>query len=176
MVAHFRALMLLVALPFLSLAHTSQDVPIGYQQVAQRAGVPARLLYAVALTESGTQVSQGLRPWPWTLNVKGQGYRYTTRSEACSALTYFIRTTDAKRIDAGLGQINLGWNGHYFTSPCDALAPYPNLHVTAFLLRQHYDKWQDWKEAVGRYHHPAGGKHAQRYRQQVIRHLQNLPS
>ncbi|EKS4618405.1 transglycosylase SLT domain-containing protein [Salmonella enterica subsp. enterica] len=157
-------------------ARAAQDVPYGYRQVAQQAGVPAELLYAVALTESGSRVPQGVRPWPWTLNVAGKGYRYATRQEACTALNQFLRTTNPKRIDAGLSQINIGWNGHYFDTPCDALAPYPNLQVSARLLRGHYDKWLNWSEAAGRYHHPAGGKPAQRYRQLVSRHLQKLSS
>lgn len=154
----------------------AQDVPAGYQQVAQQAGVPASLLYAVALTESGSRVPQGIRPWPWTLNVAGKGYRYATRQDACIALNQFMRTTNPKRIDAGLSQINIGWNGHHFSSPCDVLAPYPNLQVAARLLRGHYERWQNWHEAAGRYHHPAGGKPAQHYRQLVIHHLQNLSS
>ncbi|EAN4681529.1 hypothetical protein EHN46_21815 [Salmonella enterica] len=178
MATRYRSLILiwLAPLSFFSFVHAAQDVPVGYRQVAQQAGVPADLLYAMALTESGSRVSQGLRPWPWTLNVAGKGYRYSTRQEACIALNQFIRTTSPKRIDAGLGQINIGWNGHFFATPCDALAPYPNLQIAARLLRSHYDRWQNWYEAAGRYHHPAGGKPAQRYRQQVSRHLQKLSS
>ncbi|EBL8291869.1 transglycosylase [Salmonella enterica] len=167
---------MILMLPVLPVAHAAQDLPYGYRLVAQQAGVPADLLYAVALTESGSRRPEGIRPWPWTLNIAGRGYRYATRQEACIALNQFMRTTSPKRIDAGLSQINIGWNGHHFASPCDALAPYPNLQVAARLLRGHYDRWQSWHEAAGRYHHPAGGKPAQRYRQQVIRHLQKLSS
>lgn len=175
MAARYRALMavlLLSALP----VHAAQSVPDGYRRVAQQARVPANLLYAVALTESGSQLPQGIRPWPWTLNVNGRGYQYATRRDACAALQRFVLTTNPKRIDIGPGQINLGWNGQRFASPCDLLAPYPNLQLAARLLRQHYDRWQSWPEAAGRYHHPAGGKPAQRYRTQVLRHLQHLPA
>ncbi|EMG0736347.1 transglycosylase SLT domain-containing protein [Salmonella enterica] len=171
-----RNALILSILLVLPVAHAAQDVPPGYRQVAQQAGVPADLLYAMALTESGSRVQHGIKPWPWTLNVAGKSYRYSTRQEACIALNQFKRTTSPKRIDAGLGQINIGWNGHFFATPCDALAPYPNLQIAARLLRSHYDRWQNWYEAAGRYHHPAGGKPAQRYRQQVSRHLQKLSS
>ncbi|ELW2864716.1 transglycosylase SLT domain-containing protein [Salmonella enterica] len=171
-----RCTLIVSILLILPAARAAQDVPYGYRQVAQQAGVPANLLYAVALTESGSRVPQGIRPWPWTLNVAGKSYRYTTRQAACTALNQFLRTTNPKRIDAGLSQINIGWNGHHFASPCDALAPYPNLQVAAQLLRGHYDRWQNWQEAAGRYHHPAGGKAAQRYRQLVSRHLQKISS
>lgn len=149
-----------------------QTVPEGYRQVAGKARVPAGLLYAVALTESGAHLTHGVHPWPWTLNVAGQGYQYTTREEACDALTHFLQTHNPRRIDAGLGQINIGWNGERFATPCDALDPYENLRVTAQLLYRHYQKQQNWLAAAGRYHHPAGGKAALRYRRKVARYLQ----
>ncbi|WMY72491.1 transglycosylase SLT domain-containing protein [Buttiauxella selenatireducens] len=170
------ALMLVLLCVVAPAALASREVPAGYRQVAQQAGVPASLLYALALTESGTRIQQQTHPWPWTLNVAGRGYRYATRKGACQALRHFLLTTAERRIDVGLGQINLGWNGHYFTSPCSMLAPYPNLRIAAMLLRQQFDRWQNWHEAVGRYHRPAGGKPAQRYRQQVLRYLQGLSS
>lgn len=175
MVARFPLILILagaVVLPALA----SRDVPEGYRRVAEQARIPAPILYAVALTESGARVRQHTTPWPWTLNVAGQGYRYATRESACRALRQFLRTTSPRRIDVGLGQINLGWNGHYFRTPCDMLAPYLNLNVAARLLRQQFERWQNWQEAVGRYHRPAGGKPAQRYRQKVFSHLRDLSS
>lgn len=152
------------------------SVPEGYQQVARQAQIPAELLYAVAMTESGSRLEHDIRPWPWTLNVAGKSYRYATQQQACTALQQFMQSQSHKRIDAGLGQINIGWNGHFFSTPCDALQPYQNLRVTAQLLRQHYQQQQSWLNAAGRYHHPAGGVPAQRYRQKVAFHLQQLSS
>lgn len=173
MATHLLALILL--LPALS-GLAAPQIPAGYQQVAQRARIPAELLYAVALTESGTQLSHGVHPWPWTLNVGGRAYLYATRQQACTALNQFLHTRDPRRIDAGLGQINIGWNGQFFATPCDALDPYLNLHVSARLLREHFDKQHSWLHAAGRYHHPAGGLPAKRYRQKVARYLQQLLS
>lgn len=114
-------------------------VPPLYAQIARQRQVPAELLYAVARAESGTRLAQGLHPWPWTLNIAGTGYRYPSRSSACQALLAFARTRSLKRIDAGLGQINLGWNGQWFPSLCASFDPADNLTVTALLLRQHYN-------------------------------------
>lgn len=114
-------------------------VPPLYAQIARQQQVPAELLYAVARAESGTRLAQGLHPWPWTLNIAGTGYRYPSRSSACRALLDFARTRSLKRIDAGLGQINLGWNGQRFPSLCASFDPVDNLTVTALLLRQHYN-------------------------------------
>ena len=107
MVTRYRSLILLVLLSPLPFAHAAQDVPSGYRRVAQQAGVPADLLYAMALTESGSRVQQGIRPWPWTLNIAGRGYRYSTRQDACMALNQFMRTISPKRIDAWLERASL---------------------------------------------------------------------
>lgn len=151
-----------------------QVIPDGYRHIAQQVGIPSDILYAVALTESGTRLSHGVRPWPWTLNVAGKGYQYSSRQQACAALMQFMQRHNPKKIDAGLGQINIGWNGHFFSTPCDALKPYQNLRIAAQLLRQHYEQRRSWSEAVGRYHHPAGGVSAQRYRQKVAAHLRHI--
>ena len=64
-------------------------VPAGYRTVAAEQGVPASLLYAVALAESGTVVDarEKIRPWPWTLNVSGQGRFFPSRQAASVALS-----------------------------------------------------------------------------------------
>ncbi|EGT5658674.1 lytic transglycosylase domain-containing protein [Citrobacter braakii] len=150
-------------------------VPPLYAQIAHQQQVPAELLYAVAQAESGTQLAQGLHPWPWTLNIAGTGYRYPNRSSACRALLDFVRTRSLKRIDAGLGQINLGWNGQWFPSLCASLDPEDNLTVTALLLRQHYNASPgSWLDAATRYHHPAGGKPAADYRQKISQQIRLL--
>lgn len=41
-----------------------------------------------------------------------------------------------KRIDVGIAQVNLGWNGHHFASTWDAFAPYTNLNAAATILRE----------------------------------------
>ncbi|AKE60092.1 transglycosylase SLT domain-containing protein [Citrobacter farmeri] len=143
-------------------------VPPLYEQIAKQQQVPAELLYAVARTESGTRLPQGLHPWPWTLNVAGTGYRYVSQEAACRALMDFAHSRSLKHIDAGLGQINLGWNGQWFGSLCASFDPSVNLTVTALLLRQYYNAAPgSWLDAAARYHHPAGGKPAADYRQKI---------
>lgn len=57
--------------------------------------------------------------------------------------------------------------------PCDSLHPLQNLSLTAQLLRQRYDERPgSWLNAAARYHRPAGGAPAARYRKLVSRHLQ----
>lgn len=145
--------------------------PPAYQDAARLVGIPPPVLYAVALQESGLQRSRRLVPWPWTLNVAGIPYRYANRIDACQALLHALRHTAAKRVDAGLAQINVGYQAHRYVHPCDVLDPYRNLAMAAEILREHYTPAEGWLLAIGRYHRPAGGPPAARYRRSVQRHL-----
>ena len=153
-------------------ATPAQEVPPpAYRLAAQRADVPAAVLYAMALQESGAMLRGRLVPWPWTLNVAGKPYRYATRAEACAGLRHALARTPANRIDAGLGQVNLGYHTHRYTQPCELLDPYRNLAIAAEILREQYTPGEDWLLAIGRYHRPAGGAPAARYRRSVHQHL-----
>ncbi|CAJ3562628.1 transglycosylase SLT domain protein [Burkholderia pseudomallei] len=165
-----RARRLVCAIPLLMAVHpslASNMPPPAYQLAAHDAGVPSVVLFAVALQESGMHIRGRLIPWPWTLNVVGTAYRFRTRTAACVALHGALSRVGATRIDVGLAQINLGYQGWRFDRPCDALDPYRNLAVAAVILREQHAVSDDWLVAVGRYHHPAGGVVAARYRRQV---------
>ena len=157
-----------------SLTYGAEIPPPAYQLIALPAGVPSEVLYSVALQESGTRLRGQLVPWPWTLNVAGAGYRFATRSDACNALLHAIQTAGPHRVDVGLGQTNIGANGHRYSSPCEGLDPYKNLSVTAQILAEHKAKGCDWITAAGRYHRPAGGKPAARYRLAFAKHLSRV--
>jgi len=159
---------------FSAVAAAEQLPPPAYQLAAQQAGIPSQILFAVALQESGTQLRGQVMPWPWTLNVAGEPARFADRQSACRALQHAMLEHDRKRIDVGLGQTNLGHNGERYASACAALDPRRNLAVTAALLREHYDATGNWLEAIGRYHRPAGGVLAARYRASVQRQLNRL--
>lgn len=185
------AVALLCCSATVSAVATVPAIPEGYIRVATAHGIPPEALYAVSLTETamaprdiarvmktkaGAEVlPPATRPWPWTINVAGKGYRYASRLEAWQALQVFMKRYPLKRIDVGLAQVNLGWNGHLFASTWDAFEPYTNLNAAASLLR---DCWKrkpgSWLDAAGCYHHPAGGKPAARYRGIVSRHLARL--
>ncbi len=160
------ALVLLVCV-LAGTAQAQEIPPPAYQVAAQRAGVPSTVLYAVALQESGIRLRGRLVPWPWTLNVAGKPQRYTTRAEACAGLRQALRRTPAQRIDAGLGQVNLGYHAQRYVRPCDLLDPYRNLAIAAAILREQHVAGEDWLLAIGRYHRPAGGAPAARYRHSV---------
>lgn len=153
-------------------------IPPAYVAAARANAVPPRVLYAVARAESGVSLPVGRRPWPWTLNVAGTAHRFKTRSRACRALRSALASTTV--VDVGLGQLNVRWNPDLFggagrfSNPCSALDPYDNLDAAAKLLRDRYRGDGDWVAAAGRYHRPAGGAPAHRYRAAIRREMQRL--
>lgn len=155
-------------------AQAQEIPPPAYQLAAQRAGVPPTVLYAVALQESGVRRNERTVPWPWSLNVAGRSRRFATRASACAGLLQAMRSTPHTRIDAGLGQINLGYHRHRVDAPCELLDPYRNLAVAAEILHEQHTPGEDWLLAIGRYHRPAGGEPAARYRRSVSAHLARL--
>ncbi|MED9202677.1 transglycosylase [Escherichia marmotae] len=169
----------------------AQTIPDGYVQVARAHGIPAEVLYAISLTETAMapgdmagvmqysrhdgRLPDASRPWPWTINVAGKGYRYASRLEAWQALQVFLKHYPARRIDVGIAQVNLGWNGHRFPSTWAAFDPYTSLETAAVILQECRQRHPDsWLKAAGCYHHPAGGKPAVRYTAVVRRHLDRL--
>lgn len=175
LVGHIRRTLMLSAALALSLpGHARELPPPAYQLAATNAGVPPDVLYAVALTESGLRIDERIRPWPWTLNIAGQGRFFRSRDDACATLTEALQNTPAKRVDVGLGQINYGYHGQRVSHPCELLDPYLNLSMAAGILKNQYRSTEGWLAATGRYHFPAGGERARRYRHVVQGHLAQM--
>lgn len=159
-----RVICALLGLTVLRVSLAAELPPPAYQAAARTAGIPASVLFAITQQESGLRLRGRFLPWPWTLNVAGQPRRFRTQHAACKGLLQAVARHGAKRIDVGLGQTNLGYQGHHYDEPCDALNPVKNLQVTAQLLREHFQATENWVAAAGRYHRPAGGVSARVYR------------
>jgi len=160
-----------VALAIIGLSNPvwSEDaVPSGYRLVASEKKIPESIFYAVALAESGRTVpAEGVRrPWPWTLNVAGDGYYYSTRIEAWQALQKWL-DQGKRSIDIGLMQVNWRYHRERLGDPWKALDPFHNLHVGADILQECYATERDWWASVGCYHAPANPERAARYRRRV---------
>lgn len=156
----------------------ANTVPAGYRGIADRYNIPPKVLYAIALQESGKTLHNGVfRPWPWTLNVEGKPERYETRTAAWLALKRYVGQGKVL-IDIGLMQVNWRYHKNKLGTLWDALEPYHNLRVAAEILSSEYLKRKDWLQAVGAYHSPGRKKrqrkNAQRYRRRVARHMASL--
>jgi hypothetical protein len=165
------------ALTVSSVSWSAESVPAAYQTIAMERGIPHSLLYAVALTESGKHVlSAGVfRPWPWTLNVAGQGYFFDSKQDALSALKDWLQP-GKQSIDIGLMQVNWRYHQDKLRSPWLALDPYHNLRVGAEILQDCYKKRQDWWSSIGCYHSPSNTQKAEQYIGRVLSRWQRIMS
>ncbi len=170
-------LIVLINLVFASPVWSDESVPAGYRTIAAECGIPYTVLYAMALTESGKLVATAgvYRPWPWTLNVAGNGYYYSTRIEAWQALRDWL-DRGKRSIDIGLMQVNWRYHQERLGTPGQALDPYHNLRVGAGILQECYAKKHDWWASVGCYHAPANPQRANEYRRRVRSRWQRLVS
>jgi hypothetical protein len=144
------------------------SIPPTYKYVAARYHIPAEILYAVALVESGKPVASLSirRPWPWTLNIAGQGTYFPTRRAAWQALDASLSAGET-RIDIGLMQVNWRFHQGRLKDPWLALQPDHNLNVAAEILRRCYAERRDWWASVDCYHAPNHAARARRYTERV---------
>lgn len=140
------------------------NVPEIYTQVARSHGIPATLLYAIALAESGKHVTRlnATRPWPWTLNIEGEGRYFPNRQAAIDA-GHRALSTGARSVDMGRMQVNWRYHEAALRSVESAIDPFDNLQVGARILTDCYQTRRDWWDAVGCYHSPANPERAARY-------------
>jgi len=121
---------------------------------AERAhGIPTHLLAAIARVESGRrdQSSGTFNPWPWTINVDGQGIFYDTKLQAVAAATT-MRAGVTKSIDVGCMQISLVHHPDAFATMEQAFDPFLNADYGARFLVQLFEKTGSWPKAVEYYH------------------------
>lgn len=151
-----RSVVLLISTFGLLLSVTARcgELPPAYVAVANFCGAPPGLLYAVATTESGRAIDgQATQPWPWTLNIAGEGLYFESREEQFDAL--MVAISAGKVVDIGLMQLNWGWQYERLISPWQATDPIYNLTAGCRILREYYDVQglnASWAWAVGKYH------------------------
>ena len=154
-----------------ALAALAREVPPpAYQLAAHRADVPAAVLYAVALQESGAMLRGRLIPGRGrsTSPARHSAMPPAPRpARGCTVPSLTRRPIASTPASA----VNLGYHAHRYTQPCELLDPYRNLAIAAEILREQHTPGEDWLLAIGRYHRPAGGAPAARYRRSVHRHL-----
>ena len=154
------------------------SIPPAYVEAAQAYAVPPEILFAVALAESELLLtSNRVMPWPWTLNVEGEGERYRNRLETWEAINRHL-AEGRRSIDIGLMQVNWRWHQERLQDPWTALDPQFNLRAGASILHELYQEDGDWVTAIGRYHAPAdtpaARQRAATYRARVLDRLERL--
>ncbi len=116
-------------------------------------GIPPRLLAAISQAESGRRdpVTGDTYPWPWAVNVGGEGYFYDSKAEAVAAVRG-LQARGVRSIDVGCGQINLMHHPDAFRSVDVALDPSANAAYAARFLKQLFVRTGDWTKAAAAYH------------------------
>lgn len=125
-------------------------------------GVPADVMLAIALTETGRSRDGRMRPWPWTANAEGRGHWFDTRDEA-AAFARGLLARGQSLFDLGCFQINWYWHGDHFQRPEDLLDPLVAGRYAARLLARLHGEFGSWEGAAGAYHSRTP-QHADRYR------------
>jgi len=136
---------------------------------AERAGnIPAQLLSAVALTESGRRHEElGERiAWPWTVNNAGDGRFYETKAKAIAAVRQLLARGE-RNIDVGCMQVNLMHHPDAFADLDEAFDPETNVAYGAHFLKELRDARRSWSLAVANYH-SATPELGQAYRKKVF--------
>ncbi|OIQ89147.1 transglycosylase SLT domain protein [mine drainage metagenome] len=123
------------------------------QRQEQALAIPAGLLRAIALAESGRPDPAGgtLIPWPWTINVQGRGRYLDSRQSAVRETAQLLAGADGF-IDVGCMQIDLYHHPHAFQTLDEAFAPDSNVRYAAAYLHSLYQQRHSWLAAIAVYH------------------------
>ncbi len=120
-------------------------------RASRQMSVPADVMLAISLTETGRKMSGEYRPWPWTVNMEGKGFWFDTRAEAL-AFVKKRHAQGARSFDVGCFQINYKWHGQHFRSIEDMFDPQINATYAAKFLGELFREMGSWSRAAGAYH------------------------
>lgn len=116
------------------------------------AGVPAGLLLAIGLVESGRTDAAGTRaPWSFAIQSGGAG-RFLANAEDAVAAVQALQATGVQSIDVGCFQINLLHHPNTFASLASGFDALTNAHAAARFLASLRQELGAWEPAVAAYH------------------------
>lgn len=116
-----------------------------------KTGVPLDILMALTRTETGRHQDGKLQPWPWTVNMEGEG-RWFGTVETAQSFVFKNYKSGARSFDVGCFQINYKWHGAAFNSISDMFDPVKNALYAAQFLKSLKTPGVSWTEAAGAYH------------------------
>ena len=119
----------------------------------REAGLPPRLMAAIARVESGRRdpASGAVQPWPWTINAEGRGSFFPDKAAALAAVRA-LQAQGVRSIDVGCMQVNLRHHPNAFASLDDAFDPLTNARYAARFLGELQSGRNDWMATASAYH------------------------
>jgi hypothetical protein len=122
------------------------------ERAEKEEGIPKGLLASIAQVESSRLDAAGRRrPWPWTVDIDGAGYFYSTRKQAVDSTRRALKR-GATAVDVGCLQVDLEQHPDAFRTLEEGFDPMVNAQYAAQFLRQLQARSHDWTLAVGFYH------------------------
>jgi len=143
-------------------------------QAARESGVPYAVMRTITQIETGRTRNGTLEPWPWTINMQGQGHWFDSREEALAFATRH-HAAGARSFDTGCFQINYRWHAENFASLEEMFDPLANARYAAAFLTSLHAETGDWSRAAG-FYHSRTVEHATRYRRRFDSVLALAPS
>lgn len=155
-----------------------------WQQVETAYGIDPRLLYSVAVEESGLGVKDpsgrliGKRPTPYAIRINNTSHYFQSHAEALAFLESNVSLNEVVSgdvlLDLGMFQISLYWHDDILErmSPADLLQPENGMLEAARILRIAMDSVGDPADLelqVGRYHNWKDEQRARRYGRRVLK-------
>lgn len=165
----------LMILSSCSFAQKSQ-IPPFYFDVSEKHNVPVAVAFALARTETHTEMSDGsMIPWPYTINLRGKSFYFNTQQEMTDFGQALVLEGEEK-FDVGLYQVNWYWVGKHEVDSLDALGePYSNSDVAMGVIKKYKTKDNTWAQAAGRYHNPNNNHgYADIYEDKFAKHLKKV--
>lgn len=147
-------------------AHLACETAIAAAETQE--ALPAGLLGAIAVVETGRSDAPPLppRPWPWTVNAEGLDIIFDSK-EAAMAGVATLQSRGVRSVDVGCLQVNLLSHPQAFTDLAEALDPLANAVYAARFLRSLFAETGDWPSAVAHYHSRTPARAAP-YRDRVL--------
>ena len=138
------------------------------RSISKKVGMPAGLLHAIGLVESGWLDPAWFRrtPWPYAVDVDGAGYWFGNATVAARFVQSALGN-GARFVDVGCFQIDLEYHPNAFTSLLQAFNPKSNAAYAAKFLLQLHAQLGSWPAAIAAYHSD-DPSHGERYAQRVI--------
>ncbi len=115
--------------------------------------IPAGLLRALALAESGRWLAEdkSTKPWPWTVTSGKDSFYLPSKAQAIAKVEA-LRASGRTNIDVGCMQINLHYHPDAFSSLNEAFDPRTNIAYGTKFLKNLRQKTRSWGKATAYYH------------------------